>query len=355
MFLTLSINDTIPATLLFDTGASASWALWENFATAHRMPFDAEKIRPRPDDNSRRATRLKEPLLVRLGATDLGHSMSLVMSNYISSSAGDGIFSPDYRTDKRIWELNFEHGYARIHERDTIPPHALAFPLTYNEAAGIHPLIEIHLTLVGKAGETFPLGNRRYILDTGTPLTVAFIRDFEKLAPFVKDQPSADNDFVTKGVLFNDRMLPTGRFTFWKGTPAHLYPADVAGALGVDFLKHFNVFLDLKHQRVYLQPHDRQWTRMQYSNLGCYFVRSADGQLRVGRVYQDSPAYQAGFRGAERIVGIDGVPSERIDEALVEKLYKTPESTMVSITIEEAGAPRTEAIRAYRHPLNFYN
>jgi hypothetical protein len=304
-------------------------------------------------DNSTKLVQPTSPLLAKIGDTASGHSAPYI--GRVSLVGCDGLFAPNFKSDKRIWELNTENGYVKIHTRDTIPPASMEFPMELFNSAGVNALVSIPISMVGKQGDTLHMNNR-FLLDTGMPYTAGLFERVEgRLKNFYENQPSIGSEFVVKEILLQEIVIPDGRFGFWRNHPDHLFPQDVAGTLGVGFLKYFNVFLDLKNGRIFLQKHNREWERMQFSNLGCYIVRSYEGELRVGRIFEGSPAEAAGLNHGDVIVEIEGVESDKIDHARIAELSKTPSGTTVNITVKVADSSKTVAVKAWDNPLNYYN
>jgi hypothetical protein len=251
----VTLNDTIPAMMFLDTGASGRFAIVDSFARAHNIAFDHTKFDNRdPDDNSILLLALQTPISARIGCAELPYAEFYINQERFGVNC-DGFFAPDFKNDKRVWELNFEHNYAFIHPRDTIPQGALAFPLELVDRAGVNFLVRMPMTLVGARGDTLHL-DKRYILDTGTsPVVAFFARAAVLLNGFSGYRPSESDKFVANEVRVDDVVISGGRFGFWRGAPEQMFPEDVVGTLGMGVLKHFNVFLDPKNERLYLQKH----------------------------------------------------------------------------------------------------
>jgi hypothetical protein len=245
IYLSVTLNDTLPATMLLDTGASGTFTVWRDFATTHGIDFDTEKVGN--DDYNRRVTRSRTPLSVRLGSSPLDFKDVYVGDTFFTftDSICDGIFSPGFETERRIWEINFEHNFVRVLEqaRDTLPGDTLVFPAELSRRGGTNIVVEISLSLADSSGNVRQL-NKRFVLDTGTPPTAAFFRERDPLG----------TGFTPSEVRVGDVVISDVRFGFWpENTPSNWFAPDVAGTLGVGFLKHFNVFIDTGRGRVGLQ------------------------------------------------------------------------------------------------------
>jgi predicted aspartyl protease len=93
------------------------------------------------------------------------------------------------------------------------------------------------------------------------------------------------------------------------------YPS-LAGLIGSDILRRFNIILNYEKKIFYLTPnsHFRDPFDYSYTGLGLYWV---EGEIRVGDVMKDSPAEKAGFKVDDVVVGINNNMSQNLE------LYKS--------------------------------
>jgi predicted metalloprotease with PDZ domain len=107
------------------------------------------------------------------------------------------------------------------------------------------------------------------------------------------------------------REFRLGPYRF-RNVPTHIfddvynitsYPY-LAGLIGNDLLRRFNIILNYDKKIFYLIPnsHFRDPFDYSYTGLGLYWT---DGQIRVGDVMKDSPAEQAGFKEDDVVIGIN--------------------------------------------------
>ena len=348
-----TINDSILATLLFDTGAASSISLEKDFALKHAINFDKQSLEKAVDLNTITCTRVLSPLTVALGNVPLEYQKVFVCNPIIGIGDIDGMIAPNFNVDKRIWELNFEHNYFSIIDKDTIPPNSLVFPFSFNDKAGRIILVELPITLIGQK-DTLVL-HFRYILDTGTPMSVAFVRDNPSLQNFIEKQVCVENHFVVDNITVADSVtINYGRFVIAKNNPPQFIPKDVIGTLGVDFLKYFNVFLDLKNQQLFLQKHYKPIENFQYSNIGCDLKRNNE-KLMVSMVFKESPAAIAGVQKGDEIITINGKKTAMMNDDDIIDLYKIKGKSVVRMIINRNGKELSLSFEAYEHPLNFYN
>jgi hypothetical protein len=80
------------------------------------------------------------------------------------------------------------------------------------------------------------------------------------------------------------------------------YPS-LAGLIGNDLLRRFNIILNYAKREIYLMPNSHYHDLFDYSYTGLtiYWV---NGEIRLADVIKNSPAYTAGFKQNDIIVGI---------------------------------------------------
>jgi hypothetical protein len=107
------------------------------------------------------------------------------------------------------------------------------------------------------------------------------------------------------------RELRLGPYRF-KDVPAYIfddeynvtsYPS-LAGLIGNDLLRRFNIWLNFDHREFYLRPNTHYLDPFDYSytGMGIFWI---DGQIRVGGIMKGSPAEKAGFKINDIIIAIN--------------------------------------------------
>jgi hypothetical protein len=346
IYIELTINDSISVTKHLDTGAGGI-SMSASEMDMYNLPYDKEKLSSIISYGYEARGIRAAVQDIKLGNQNLGHSHIFVYKEQVD------LFAPNYGADKRIWELNFSEGYVKIIDADTVPPHSMILPFTSLKGT-LTPVVHLPMRLVGKNNDTL-FTDFAYLLDTGTPHSVLFLEYVTDADDFAQRQLHVGNHFVVKKIILNDGAeIDFGRFAKWHPMWTKNFPVNLKGTLGVNFLKHFNVFIDFKNMKIYLQKHDKTY-KHQYSNLGCYISRSKSGILRLGRFFSDSPIYKLGVKGSPEIIEINGIPAENIDEDSIKKLYAIPANTPVKMTIVQDSVKREIEFMSYENPLNYYN
>jgi hypothetical protein len=348
VYIQATVNDSITIFSLFDTGWGG-FCLTMPILERYNLPF--KKLRQNSD-----------AVAVNLSSVRIGDKF-LEYKGYDVDRFKEPIFAPDYNNDKRIWELNFENNYVKIWDNDTVPQYSILFPYTLYQKHTNALLVNLPMYLVGSRRDTLFV-DYHYIFDTGTSLSAClFSREGNIITEFAKKQPhyyavgkrEEESDFVVDEIIINDSVkVDHGYFGYWRNAPFHIFPENVMGTLGVDFLKHFNVFIDLKKQVIYLQKHSKAFEEQHFSNLGGFMYR-IDGVLRIVQIGANSPMSGLGIEKKSEILEINGIQANDIDSAMIQKLYATPANTPVKMLIMQDSIQRTIEFNAYDNPLNYYN
>ena len=110
----------------------------------------------------------------------------------------------------------------------------------------------------------------------------------------------------------------------FRNIPVHIFDDEfnvtsypyLAGLIGNDVLRRFNIILNYDKRLFYLTPnsHFRDPFDYSYTGLGLYWI---EGQIRVGDVMKDSPADKAGFKVDDVIIAVNDNMSQNL------QLYKS--------------------------------
>jgi len=164
----------------------------------------------------------------------------------------------------------------------------------------------------------------RYYFDTGAGLCLLLSADFTSdsslLAPRKKTFLTQAEGLGGKAsmLLTTVKELKIGPYRFRK-VPTYIFDDEynvtsypnLAGLLGNDILRRFNVILNYEHRDIYLMPnsHYRDQFDYSYTGLGIYWI---EGEIRVGDVMKDSPAEKAGFKPEDVILAVNNNFSNNI-------------------------------------------
>jgi hypothetical protein len=166
--------------------------------------------------------------------------------------------------------------------------------------------------------------NSRYYLDTGAGLCLLLSSDFVSDSTLLEPRKKT---FLTQAeglggkasmMLTTIKELKIGPYRFRK-VPTYIFDDEynvtsypnLAGLLGNDIMRRFNVILNYDHRDIYLLPnsHFRDQFDYSYTGLGIYWE---NGEVRVGDVMKDSPAEKAGIQPDDVIIAINNNFSNNI-------------------------------------------
>ena len=169
----------------------------------------------------------------------------------------------------------------------------------------------------------------RFYFDTGAGLCILlnsdFIRDSSLLYPDKKPLPTQAQGMGGKAnmqvTILKEFKLGPYRF---RNVPTHIFDDEynvtsypyLAGLIGNDVLRRFNIILNYDKKVFYLTPnsHYRDQFDYSYTGLGLYWV---EGEIRVGDVMKDSPAEKAGLKVDDVVIGVNDNLSQNL------QLYKS--------------------------------
>jgi predicted aspartyl protease len=136
-------------------------------------------------------------------------------------------------------------------------------------------------------------------------------------------------------VSLNDLVVTTERVAI-KGS--HADP-NLAGAIGGELLKRFNVTFDYSRQVMFLEKNRSYGRREIFDRSGMYLNKQSDW-FEVIDVVAGGPADQAGIKTGDRIVSIDGKQASRLSAPEVKLKFKEPGRTRVTLIVKRNGSTR---------------
>lgn len=94
-------------------------------------------------------------------------------------------------------------------------------------------------------------------------------------------------------------------------SPIKIWPR-LEAVLGLEALKHFEVVLDLKENRIFMKGRLYTPSKIQYNRLGAaFFPASMKSEKTMAQVLEKSPAYKAGLRSGDILLKVDDVDMAR--------------------------------------------
>ena len=326
--LPVQIDDSITARLAFDSGATiGALVLDSTFLLKNPMLFDVDSLVKSGFSGSAwgeyyvPSSSYKATPDVKVGNKNLVYSRAIVFDwkKYFSTSDSEGMFNIPENDTIHVWELNFEDNYMEIHSAQNfrLPDDCFEIPMVNVKKYPNPFIIKFPIKVKCNNGDTLTL-DHAFLIDTGMPSDIALIRrDGDEEYNFFNDRKEAvwTSDLshyhrycTVDATLFDKMNIDSLRiYTFD-------YPNNVIYdyLIGLNFLKRFNVFFDMKRKVVGFQP-IRNFKRIvnpihQRFHFSYGFTRQ--GKMMVTGVgdYESNRFKIAGLKEGDEIVNINGRP-----------------------------------------------
>jgi hypothetical protein len=335
----IQFHDSITANLTFDTGISGdTLGIYLDSILIAQHPRILSKKNPDMLYGGGVAwtklrypsSRYNTPLTVKIGNNELRYDIVDVMNwrRYMGNNLSDGLFTIPQNDTTHVWELNYEHSYLEIHpaETFTMPGEALVLPIKETDQARF--LVELPVKIQCADGDTLTI-NRTFFIDTGIAWDVALMCRAEELEFFNKKEAvwtsyldSYFRHYEVKATLFDHFVIDSLRiYTFDR--PNYVSDNYANYLIGLHFLKHFNVFFDLKNQRLGLQPikNFQRIVNPSYRRFHHSTKQMPEGKIIITDVanYQANYYKTAGLREGDELVSINNKNLQEISEADFQK------------------------------------
>lgn len=187
--------------------------------------------------------------------------------------------------------------------------------------------------------------NHKWLLDTGTPYSMLItnpdsrISDFVGKIPHIKiydhgteffDNKRLQYKFYLDSIAFGDAgsLTKHSGVVVDEGWHDMMQQFGCMGTIGMDLLKHYNMIIDFKQNRIILRPHGKEFDF--YSPLidsGLGFHLQPNGM--VSQIEVGHNAQKAGLRLDDVIVKVNGEGFNNRDE-----LRKAPSGTPLTLTVK---------------------
>jgi Periplasmic protease len=189
--------------------------------------------------------------------------------------------------------------------------------------------------------------NARFYFDTGAGMCLLLSADFVNDSFFIKPKRKwyatqaegpGGKAPMKQGVI---KQLKIGPYKF-RNVPTFIFDDEfnvtqypyLAGLIGNDLLRRFNLILNYEKNDIYLIPnsHFKEVFDYSYTGLGMYMI---DGEIVVMDVMPDSPADRAGFRPGDVVVAIENNFSRNIQA--YKSLLQTPGQKLRILVMRDEG------------------
>jgi hypothetical protein len=320
--INVTLNNVLPLRFIIDTGAENTVLLEKDMAdglkVSYRRSFSVRGADATRELTAHLATGIDLRLADRLLARN--RSMLVLEENYfdferITGTKIHGILGGDFLM-RFVCEFDFKRRVLILHEPNKYKPSRrhVVVPANYirNRA---------YLELPVGVSQQEPT-TRRLLLDSGAGLSL-LLNTYGDSTSFDLPEQSLPAYIATglggnlEGSVGRSRRIDLGGKQL-RDVVTYFQPLDTVGMdflngregiIGNRILKRFNVVLDYTHRIVYFKPEGRAWkAKFNYDRSGISVIAGGPNlrTFTVASIVPESPAYRAGLRIGDRIVGFNG-------------------------------------------------
>ena len=337
IIISATINDSVKASLLFDTGAQTPL-------------FDSTFISLNKDKLGVTLKKVKSRTITPGGVININNQMQGVLK---FSTLGmdkekkgrfdiadlsktrlntDALFPAYWFFENNIVLMDFEHQYFRILSQDTldiIKNQYVVFPLKGNQVTYFTVPGDVEISTesdniklkgelvldIGAPGFLYLQAGKRAMRDNKGPIAPVILpKDLEVLT--TTSLSWNPKKTIQRKIINTNQITMLDSLTFhneqvnildFRITPKQI------GFLGNEFFRKFQVIFDYKNNLFYLKPNKEYTKHHSPFRLGMKLYRTSDSKsLYVNSLYKSSPAVKAGIRLGDIILKINGKPTSEI-------------------------------------------
>lgn len=125
--------------------------------------------------------------------------------------------------------------------------------------------------------------------------------------------------------------------------------SEADGTVGFQFLKNFNIILDLERRRVWMENFSGETGNKPTADIGISVqFDEGDKRMVITNVTPNSPAEKAGIKPRDHLLGVDGKEMLNVGFRTAEKLLEGELGSKVTVSVSRGGVLRTiELSREY--------
>ena len=324
--LPVQLNDSITARLGFDTGGQFvldSMFCATHSSIKHRLFSDAQLRNGSGWANFLVTCSIySNAPIVRVGKVSLKYDVTQIMNwKWYMNSSSEGMFNIPPNDTMHVWELNFEHNYMEIHlaQNYRMPDNSLIFPLVRKKEYPNLLYVRLPIKMECASSDTLMI-NRMFMIDTGMAWDIVLMQEANEFSFFNKQEDVVWTKYLNRyhrycpvdAILADTLRMDSLRvytFDFINRAPSNYL-------IGQNFLKRFNVFFDMKSQRLGLQPINN-YKRVVNPRKKRFHMSSrmnSHGKIIITKIadYEGNYVKESGLLEGDEIIAINEIPIKMI-------------------------------------------
>ena len=324
--LPVQLNDSITARLGFDTGGQFvldSMFCATHSSIKHRLFSDAQLRNGSGWANFLVTCSIySNAPIVRVGKVSLKYDVTQIMNwKWYMNSSSEGMFNIPPNDTMHVWELNFEHNYMEIHlaQNYRMPDNSLIFPLVRKKEYPNLLYVRLPIKMECASSDTLMI-NRMFMIDTGMAWDIVLMQEANEFSFFNKQEDVVWTKYLNRyhrycpvdAILADTLRMDSLRvytFDFINRAPSNYL-------IGQNFLKRFNVFFDMKSQRLGLQP-IKNYERVVNPRKKRFHMSSrmnSHGKIIITKIadYEGNYVKKSGLLEGDEIIAINEIPIKMI-------------------------------------------
>ncbi len=336
----VNLNDSIPAKFSFDTGGHLvldSALVADHPSILENIPVSPDTIPTGSGWSKKRVPGLffkKISQKLKIGNSSAKYTWMTIFNykkHFNNPSGDEGVFNIPPDDSVNVWELNFDYNFLEVHNADgfKMPENTLTYPLIWPKNEPRY-YVELPLKILYSDGDTLSITKKPFFIDLGMAWDIVLnVRNpefgfFDKKADAVwtKFLDSYTKHYKVKCTLSDNFSMDSLRI-YTYNFPNYPYPAYM---LGLNFLKRFNVFFDMKNRRLGLQPvkhfqrvinplHPRYYFNIQKNTTGKFIITDiAD--------YKENYFKSTDLREGDEVVMINKMPVQSVTPIIFNKFLR---------------------------------
>ena len=348
LLIPVTLQDSIPAKLVLDTGIGGTPFLDSALVSQHPS-LTPEDMPSREDVSSSawnptyttKSTSYYAPLKLKLGESPMDFG-NWGVGNYrklVNENDADGVTGIPSADSTKVWGLNFENNYITIEEADSfeMPKGYMVFPMNVVTYPAVAMTIYVNLPLKVQTsdGDTVTI-HRDFFVDTGVWNDIILMSEASELAFFDNKKDAVWIATPYNGLYTRNHEVKVslGEYeddSFRVTTYDHKHKTTVSSRylIGLNFLKHFNVYFDFQRKVMGLKPipnyeriidkHARRY------HMGFNMEIITKQQRFIVETIADNKEnnyYTAGLRVGDEIISANGILLKDLTPEQKETLYQ---------------------------------